>query len=467
MSKNLKKIFLLLLFVFLLPITLFWAKTEFTKKSEISLVPKRSEQPKDTEIMAGVITIHYWKTDKNTDVYFVPTEKLPIVDIYINFNAGSARDGALFGLAGLHSSLLEEGTLQLNAEQIAEQFENVGAEFDSRVSRDRTVITLRSLSSKEILFPAVDLVSNIISEPTFNEQSLTQLKNQLLVNLKQNNNLPGVVATQALYQILYPNHPYGHLISGTIEGISKITRTDLVSFHKEYFVSKNASIIIVGGIHRDLARDISNRILNKLETGKAAEKTSSIIPLAQAEEKRISFPSAQTHIMFGSVFNLSDKKEFNALQVANYILGEGPLVARLFKDLRDKHGYTYNVGSALQQFSEGGIFTMYMQTKTSQAQDALVEAQKVLKQFVEEGPTEKEVEDAKQGIIGAFPLTIGNNARIADTLAEMIFYKKPLDYLNIYPKEIEKLSRETIQETFKKYIHPDKMALVIVGENVY
>lgn len=108
---------------------------------------------------------------------------------------------------------------------------------------------------------------------------------------------------------------------------------------------------------------------------------------------------------------------------------------------------------------------MYMQTKTSVANMALIEAKKTLQSFIDTGPSEEELEGAKRGMIGAFALSIGNNARIADTISEMIFYNIPLDYLNLYPEIIRKLTTEKVHDTFKKYIKSDKMALVVVGEN--
>lgn len=460
----LKRVILIGFFIFLIPLTLFITKFDFNKKTMPFRVPSRIEQPKDTEIIQGAFPLHHWKTSNAVDTYFVPTEQLPIVDLHITFDAGSARDANTPGLAALCSYLLEEGAGSLSADQIAEQFENVGAEFNTRVTRDKMTIKLRALADPHILMPVVTLVSQLIAFPSFNESSVEQLKNQVLITLKQSSENPETLGSKALDELLYPKHPYGHLISGTMEGISKIKPEDLVAFHKRYFVTKNASITIVGGIHRDLARDISNLVLNTLETGEKPVPIPTVHSLTKLVEKRISIPSKQTHILLGSVFNVESEQDYYALLLANYILGDGPLVARLFKDLREKRGLTYNVGSDIEHFLAGDAFLIYAQTKAGQGIKTLAETLKVTNDFIEQGPTEVEIEEAKRGMIGGFPLTISNNAKIADMVSTLVFYKWPLDYINTYPQHIGALNKKIVQETVKKYIQTDKMAIVMVGE---
>lgn len=462
-----KRIILLIIFILILPLTLILTKLHFHKSlAQQFKVPSLSEQPRDTLVAEGALPIHHWKTNNGADVFFVPTEKLPMVDIYVTFDAGSARDGKLWGLASLCGCLLEEGCDKCDAEKIAETFENVGAQFNTKITRDRFIITLRSLTLPSSLEPTVDLLAQILSTPSFPEASLEQIKNQTLMELKRNKQEPSLIAAAGLYQELYPDHGYGHLVAGLQDTVASIKRDDLTSFHKQYFVGKNAIITIVGGIHRDQAQAISERLVAKLSEGNSPDPIPKIPELRKKEPLKIAYASSQTHMLMGQAFDFKDESEYYAVLVGNYILGEGPLVARLFKEIRNKRGLAYTVGSNVRRMLQGGLFITQLQTKSDQSREALAELKKVFQDFTENGPNSQELEEAKRGLIGAFPLSISNNGRIADVLAEITFYHLPLNYLNEYIPSIQAVTKENIQTAFKTHLNPDKMSLILVGENL-
>lgn len=454
----------IIFFILLFPFMLFWGHYKTTDHYvSFSIIPK-IEQPRDTLIANEAIPLHHWKTKQDTPVYFVPTDKLQIIDIIITFDAGSSRDGDKYGLSNFHTAMLEEGTEHRSSLEIAQAFENVGAIFDTSTERDRVSLQLRSIVDPNTLLSTIDLFTEILSKPSFSDIALQQIKNQSLVALKNELQLPNMKAITAFYQASYGKHPYGHLVIGTQDGIAQISRQDLLDFHKQYFVARNAIITIVGGIHRDEAMIISERITAALPKGKTAPPIAEVRALKEASNIHITLPLQQTHVLLGQPCCTKNESDYFSLIVGNYILGDGPFVARLFKEIREKRGLVYSVNSSFRFLKQPGPFMITLQTKAAQAKETEALVKATLKDFIENGPTEEEVMAAKKGIIGAFPLGISNNAQIANVVSEMTFYDLPNDFLDSYRSNVEKVTSQDIKTAFQKRLDPDKMVLVVVGE---
>jgi zinc protease len=465
-GKNImkKRTILIALLVILFPLVVLFSHYQPSGNYMPLSSPKRSEQPQDTLVANLAIPIHHWKTSQDTPVYFIPTEKLQMLDIIITFDAGSARDGDKFGLASFHTLMLDEGTEEHSALQIAQSFENTGAIFDSNTDRDKMSIQLRTIIDPEHLLSTIDLLAEIIAKPNFSESSIQHLKKQTLVSLKSELQKPNIKALNAFYFDCYGSHPYGHLSFGTLEGVGKITRQDLIDFHKQYFVARNANITIVGGIHRDNAMEIAERITAVLPKGLVAPPLPDVQPLKAAVKTHIPLALQQTHVTLGQPCCVQNDPDFFSLLVGNYILGEGPFVSRLFQEIREQKGMVYSINSSFRRLKKPGPFMISLQTKANQASEAVSLVEKTLKNFIENGPTEEEVSAAKKGIIGGFPLSISSNAQIATLISEMTFYGLPNDYLDTFRSQVEQITAEDVQAAFQRRLNPDKMVMVVVGE---
>lgn len=475
----LKRIILLLIILLLFPTTILLThsqsstlkdiKTAFKEKLGFNspnpnTVPKLKNQPKDTEIVQTPISIHHWITSNGCPVYFVPTENLPIIDILVSFDAGSARDSDKLGLSRLTAKLLDQGTDKLNADQIAMLFESKGAIYKSHIDQDRILLSIRSLTDPNFLPSIVNVFSEILGSPSWPEHRIQQLKNQAITILNKESQKPEEIIKKAFLQAIYEHHPYGHLPLGTIKTISEIKKEDLAQFHTQYFVAQNASITIVGGVHRDTARDISEQVVRGVKSGSRAPALPPVENLKKPSQIKIDFASNQSHVRLGQpLYSLGDKDYF-ALKVGNYILGEGLLVSRLFLEIRDKRGLAYTAHSVLQGLREQGPFFMKLQTENKQTEAAIQLLQKTLIDFINDGPTEAELLSAKKGMIGAFPLKLDSNEKIAKMVSEITFYGLPIDFLSTYRQQIEQVTQTQIQTAFKERVHPDKMALIIVGK---
>lgn len=441
---------------FILALTATLYVTLFQSPIRIKALVQKSASP-------NLLAIQKWKTTNGANVYFVPTQGPPMVDVEVNFDAGSARDGQNPGLSHLCLQLLEEGAGNLNADDIAANFENHGAQYQVSADKDRAQLKLRSLNKPENLNPSVDVFAQLLANPTFSEANIAKVKNQTVVEIQRQLQNPNVVANHAFFQAVYQDHPYAHPGLGTKDSVAAITREDLIAFHKQFFVTHNAFITIVGDLSKKDAEIIANSITKNLPVGSKPTPLPSVPALTHAIKKSIPFSSEQMHVLMGQACATANDPDYFPLTLGNDILGGKPFNSRLFKDMRDKRGLVYNIQSIIMWLKSAGPFVIKLQTKNDQGKEAVHIIKEKLFNFIQEGPTEQEVLEAKQGAIRALPLEINTNDKIRAIVSKIAFYNLPLDFLNTYANHIEKVTPEKIKAVFQKRLQPDKMVLIMVG----
>jgi zinc protease len=407
--------------------------------------------------------IQTWNTANGVRVYFVPTEGLPLVDIRVVVDAGSARDGTQFGLATLTSGLLDTGAGQWNADTIAQRLEGVGARLSAGVSRDTAWVSLRSLTTPKLLEPALETLCEIIQHPSFSVADFEREKKNLLVGLKQREESPAELAGIAFFQALYGDHPYAHPKEGTIDTVEKLTREDLQKFYQRYYTAKNALIVIVGEVDKQQAESIANGLLSGLPAGEAAPALPAVAQPSASNTERKFFPSAQTHVYSGVPGMKVGDPDYFPLYVGNHILGGSGLVSKISEEVREKRGLSYSAYSYFFPFRVEGPFMMGLQTKKGQSDEALNVMQKTLRDFINAGPTPKELEASKKNITGGFAMRLDSNQKLIDQVASIAFYGLPLDYLDTFIGKVEAVTPQQIQTAFKVRIAPDKLQTVLVG----
>ncbi|MCW5589640.1 MAG: insulinase family protein [Legionellales bacterium] len=417
-----------------------------------------------TSFANKVLDIQHWTTKNGAQVYFVQAKQIPILDIRVVFNAGSARDDKFPGIASLTNNLLNQGASDLSADEIANGFDRHGAIFSSDVSRDMSILSLRSLTQTDLLSPTLSLFAKIINHPTFPQNAFLRLQRNTIsaINAQQQN--PNAVANDLFFAKLYGNHPYGHPVLGTMASIKALKLTNIKAFYQHYFVGNNVTVALVGDIDLAKAHAIVDEIVGQLPPGKAAGDLPKVASLAQSEEKTYSFPSKQTQIIMGQIAIKRSDPSYFPLMVGNFILGGNPLTSRLFENVREKHGYVYTIYSYFNPLLDNGTFAIALQTQHSQTKPALNITRKTLAEFIQSGISTSELTTAKNSIVGGFPLRLDSNRAIADAIAGMGFYHLPLNYLDTYCDKIKAISREDIIHAFQHHIYPERMLTVLVGK---
>lgn len=406
--------------------------------------------------------VEHWQTSNGTAVYFVEAKQLPMLDVRLVFDAGSARDSK-GGVALLTSSMLNQGTKTKDTDAIATAFDDVGAEFGAESERDMAVLSLRSLSKADALQPAIDAFVDVISQPAFPEKSFARLINQVKTSLQGEKQSPAAMADRSFYQQLFGDHPYAAMPIGTEQSANTIKIADLKQFYQQYFVAKNAVLVIVGDADKKQAEALAEKISNSLPAGQKAPSLPKVASLKSAEEVRLPYPSSQTTILMGQPGLTRDDADFFPLYVGNHILGGSGLVSIISNEIREKRGLSYSAYSYFRPMREAGPYQFGLQTRNDQAQQALEVLKKTVADFVEKGPTEEQLIAAQKNITGGFALRVDSNSKIADYLAMIGFYQLPLDHLDTFNSRVNAVTVDQIKSAYKKRIYPTKMTTILVG----
>lgn len=413
----------------------------------------------------AALKIEHWQTSSGTAVYFVENHDLPIVDLSVNFKAGSAYDiPEKSGVAGVTKFLMSLGAAGLSDAQIANQFADVGAVLSGGFGADRASFTLRTLSSAQEKTKSLALFNQILQKPDFPENVLVREKARIVAGLQEAATQPESIANEAFMQAIYGDHPYALPEAGTVSTIENIKRQDLIDFYQQYYNANNAVIAMIGDMTIEEAKTISEAMMQYLPAGEAAKPIPVVQSLSNGVEKHIPHPASQSHILMGAPGIERDADDLFILYVGNHILGGGGFVSRLTEEVREKRGLVYSVYSYFHPMVERGPFILGFQTKKEQAAEALKVVRETLANFLKNGVTEEELADAKANIIGGFPMKIDSNKKILAYLSAIGFYDLPLTYLDDYNKKVANVTTSQIKEAFNKILNPEKFVTVIVAD---
>jgi len=415
-------------------------------------------------IKSAGLHIQTWQTSNGAKVFYVPAPELPMVDIRVVFNAGSARDGDKPGLASLTNTLLDHGADDWDTNQIVTRFDSVGAQFSTSSHHDMAVVSLRSLTERAWLHTALETMAAILQKPKFVDTELERVRRQTLVALRNKQESPSDLAEIAFYKALYQGQPYATPPLGTPDSVSKLTRQDVVDFYKKYYVAANAIVVIVGAVDKSTAKKIARQLVKPLPKGEAAPALPEVPAVSKAETVSQQHPSTQTTIWVGQEGDARKDPDYFPLYVGNHILGGSGFSSRIVKEIREDRGLAYSAYSYFFPMAAKGPFIMGLQTKNDQAKQALALLMKTVNDFIANGPTQEELDDAKKNITGGFPLRLDSNRDITEYVAVIGFYHLPLDYLTTFNQNVEKVTREQIMDAFKRRLHTDKMITVMVGD---
>lgn len=395
---------------------------------------------------------------------FSQQSELPLVTLELIIKAGTLEEPpGKEGLANLTASLLLNGTKSRPSAKIAEELDFIGAHLSAAGGDDFATVSLTVL--KKDLGPALDLFKDILLNPTFPVAEMQRKVSQFKAALASEEDEPMVVASRAFAKNLYGSFPYGHPVRGTPQGLSAITRNDLVEFHRRYYRPNNAVLCLVGDLTPDEARQWATKTFGGwAATPIPPSKLPPIPPLSQRKEVVIDKDISQANIILGSLGITRKNPDFYAFQVMNYILGGGGFASRLMDDIRVNRGLAYSVSSSFSPGLEPGPFAVSLETKNASAEEAINQVVAQLKRIRSQPVTPQELQDAKSYLIGSFPRKMDSMSKRAWLLGYVEVYGLGLDYPWRYPELIQHLTPADIQQVADKYTHPENYLLVIVGK---
>ena len=423
-----------------------------------------------TQNALAALPIQHWTQPSGAQVFLVESPSIPMVDVQIDFDAGSRRDPA--AQAGLASMAAGQATLGVRAvgglpaldeNALGEAWADLGATFDAGAGGDRMSFTLRSLTDPALLPRAVQLAARQLGEPAFDAAIWERDRQRVSASLKEANTRPGTVAGRTFSQAVYGSHPYG--FETTPESLARIRVADMQALYARSILPCRAKVSVVGAVGRDQADRLVQQLLERLPQTACAPlpPVGEVQPLARASDQRIPFDAAQAQVYIGQPGFKRNDPDYFPLVVGNYILGGGGFVSRLTTEVRERRGLTYGVSSDFSPGLHAGAFTVALQTRPDQANEAVQVVRKVVSDFVAAGPTEVELEAAKSNLIGGFALRIDSNGKLLGNVANIAWNGLPLNYLDTWTQQVARVSTADIRRAFARVLQPEVMATVVVG----
>jgi len=439
----------------------------------IKAIDKLESLKNEQKLSLSIPKFQHFTTSNGVPVIFVQTKQLPIVDVDLRFNAGSARDESIrkqgFGLASMVADLLTKGTKDLDETAFAEATEQLGIELSSAAYKDQFVVNLRSLSDAEHLDPALSLMSSIITQPRFDAQVLERSKAQQVLALKQMMQNPSYLASTTFSQTLYGSHPYAHSPYGTQQSIPALTRNDLQKFHDTYFVAQNATLSLTGDLSLSQAKQAAEAITQALPQGKPAPKLPNPTPIKQSKWVNVDYDSDQTSVMIGqqgyridpSAKGIQRGTDFS---IGNEVLAGSGFSSRLMGKVRKELGYTYGIYGSMTPMQAPGPYTIRFSTRNEKADEAIAATLQTVNDTLKQGITAQEFKLTQESLINSYPMGFASNAGINGMLGVLNFNKLPDSYITDYINRVEGARIDQVNTALRDTLTPDKFIIVTVGK---
>ena len=389
--------------------------------------------------------------------------EIPMVTVNMAIKAGSTVVPAdKPGLASITASLLMQGTKKRTANQVHQEIDFIGGSLSTGGGEDFASASLRVL--KKDIRTGLDLLSDVLLNPVFDQKEIDRKVKETLAEIKRQKEEPNIVASQAFAKAVFGDHPYGRTNDDVASYLPKLIRQDVVDFYSARYTPDSSTIAVVGDVSEKEIVSLLNEYFKPWQ--KREQPLPALAPLPTIEKtivQKIDKDVAQANIDMGHVGISRENPDFYAVTVMNYILGGGGFSSRLMDNIRDNKGLAYDVHSGFAAQKEPGAFTVAIQTKNESANDVIAETMKEMRRIQEDPVTEKELADAKAYLSGSFPLRMDTYAKIAGMLTSIEIYHLGLDFPEKYLTLIKGITREDVQRVAKKYLHPEKMVIVVVA----
>ncbi len=391
----------------------------------------------------------------------VEREGLAYITLKLYIKAGSYFDPpGKEGLSCITGRMLMRGTRSRTYTRLIEEVEQWGASLSVESTPDALVISGTVLTTNFASF--MDVVSDILINPTFPDEELKKVKEQVLSEIASIHQDPRQLASYLYVRELYRDHPYNHLSPGLPESVKRITKEDVLDFYRKRIVPEGTVAAVVSGFSPE---DVVKRIEEALREwrGRAVKEQ-----VRWPEEFRQTLvviydrpDYVQAQIRFGNISVPMKQYRAPAFGFVNSLFG-GSFTSRLMRRIRVEEGLTYGISSSFNPSMYGGDFTVSTFTEVERT-GRLVEAFfEEVERIRKEGVRDQEVERTRNFLTGLYPISLESSSYLASKIATFLFYQLPLRDLTHYQIEVMKMEKRRVNELVRRYI-PENYLVFVVG----
>jgi zinc protease len=411
---------------------------------------------------AQAVTAQQVTSPAGIRAWFIPDHTNPILTVKFIFRGGAALDPVgKEGLANLVSSLLDEGAGDLDSKVFQQTLEDLAIRLSYSSGRDEFGGSMKTLVHNQN--KAFKLLRLSLTKPRFDQEPVERMRSQVLVGLKRKREDPHAIASQKLFETLYPNHVYGRPTDGTIATVTGLTIEDLQAFVKQRLAKDNLIIGVVGDITPEQLGKRLDATFGNLPDEAAPWKIKKVDPVSKGQVIVIDRDTPQSSILFASKGVMRDDDDFYATYVLNHMLGGGSFTSRLYTEIREKRGLVYSVGTRLYPFDNSALILGSAGTANKRAYKTLSVIKSEWDKMAKGGVGQSELDDAKTYLTGSFPLRFSSSSQVASILVGMQTAKLPINYLQTRNSLIEAITRKDISSVAEKILKSENLVTIVVG----
>ncbi len=439
---------------------------EGSKAVPLSKVVRLNRAPVNTEILrVRLPRPREVKLDNGLDILVLERHKLPTVAFTLWIKTGALNDPRdLPGLAKFTADMLREGTSHRTSAQLARDVDDIGASLGASASFGRNVSIVTASGLVENTSRILELMSDMVLNPTFSNDELAKYKKRQLAGLQQMRSEPGFLARERFYRVLYGDFPASY-VSATPDSVNKVTRDDLEKFHSECYAPNNAILGVAGDVEFDQIVPLIKKYFGDWKNHPVNDTGLPPLPKPPAAKVVLvdRLDSVQTNIMAGDYALPRNDPDYIPLVVTNHILGGGP-AARLFLVLREEKGYTYGAYSYFRSDIYPGPWIASTEVRTAVTDGSLNELMAQFKKIRNEDVPEQELDEARRAIVSGFALSLELPSTLLNAWLTVDYYKLSQDYWDRYPEEVARVTPQVVEQTARKYIDLDHLQVICVGD---
>jgi zinc protease len=403
------------------------------------------------------------RLDNGLELVLFEDSRLPLVSYRLAFRSGDIHDPAgKTGLTSAVASMINEGTVSYTSRELAEKVERLGASLNAHSSDDFTVVSASTLSFYGL--EVLDLLAEVVLRPSFPEDELDLYRRNTVEHLKFQRSQSPFLAGEQAARLIYGEHPYS-VVSPRAEDVEGLDRQTLVDFHASRFIPNNSTLIAVGDISRDeLLKEVEDRFGSWPKGEKAANEFAAPALRTSRTITIVDRPgSAQSNIILGNLAMERSSADYFSALVMNQVLGAGAS-SRVFMNLREEKGYTYGAYTRLNTKRLTGDLEATAEVRNEVTGDSLREFFYELERIRSENVGADELADAKSFLSGVFPIRAETQEGLTNLIVNQQLYGLAEDHLQTYREHVEAITAEDVRIAAEKYVRPDEMAIVVVGD---
>ncbi|MGD0142423.1 MAG: pitrilysin family protein [Rhizomicrobium sp.] len=410
---------------------------------------------------AHAVDVQTLSAPKSEQIWYVSDHTLPMIAMTAAIPAGSAYDPqGKDGLAAFAASLLDEGAGRLNSNAFHTALANRAIRLSVTPERDYLLVQLVTLTDNAR--DAFRLLGQALAKPRFDADAIQRVRAQMLSTLQQEDEDPATVANKAFFHAYFHDHPYAHPIDGTAATIAAIGAGDLKSFAAAHWVNSGLKISVSGDVDPAMLNQLLKSAFGGLPT-KAPAQPAMATHVGQPGVQVVAMDVPQPTVIFAMPGFLRADRDFLAGYVANYIVGGGGFSSRLTDQVREQRGLTYDISTSLDDYRHAGILFGQVATKRGSVRQMMDVVRATLRDFAANGPTDKELVDAKTYLTGSFPLAFSSNVDTAGQLNSFQRSGLSVDYLQKRNALIGAVTIDDVKRAARRLFNPNAMTVVVAG----